>query len=102
MGTASAAFGKLQDRLWRNRHVSIRVKCKVYRAVVLTTLLYGAETWTVYRTQVKKLHAFMMRQLRTILNLTWKDKVTNTEILKRAGLPSMADIPIEMTIYAVN
>ena len=99
MGTASAAFGKLKDRLWRNRHVSIRVKCKVYRAVVLTTLLYGAETWTVYRTQVKKLHAFMMRQLRTILNLTWKDKVTNTEILKRAGLPSMADILIEKGLW---
>ena len=37
----------------------------------------------------------MMRQLRSILNLTWKDKVTNTEVLKRAGLPTMTDILIE-------
>ena len=28
-GKASAAFGKLQQRLWNNKHVSIRVKCKV-------------------------------------------------------------------------
>ena len=95
IGNASAAFGKLQDRLWKNRHVSVRVKCKVYRAVVLTALLYGAETWTVYRAQVQRLHAYMMRQLRAIQNVTWQDKVTNKEILERAGLPSMADILIE-------
>lgn len=95
MGVASGAFGKLQERLWKNRHVSIRVKCKVYRAVVLSSLLYGSETWTIYRTQVKKLSAFMMRQLRTIMNVTWKDKITNVEILRRAGLPSMADILIQ-------
>ncbi|XP_068676459.1 uncharacterized protein [Montipora foliosa] len=49
MRRASAVFGNLRERLWNNRHVSIRVKCKVYRAIVLATLLYGAETWTVYR-----------------------------------------------------
>jgi len=95
MGNASAAFGKLQNRLWKNKHVSVRAKCKVYRAVVLTALLYGAETWTVYRTQVKRLHSYMMRQLRSIQNVTWKDKIPNKEILQRAGLPSMADILIE-------
>jgi len=57
--------------------VSMRVKGKIYRAIVLSTLLYGAEAWTVYRRQVKKLHAFMMRQLRSIMRITWMDKVTN-------------------------
>ena len=48
MGKVSTAFAKLQDWLCKNKHVSINVKCKVYRAVVLSTLLYGAETWTSY------------------------------------------------------
>ena len=52
---------------------------KVYRATVLATLLYGAETWTVYRVQVKKLHTYMMRHLRAIMNISWKDKMANTE-----------------------
>ena len=30
LGKASLAFGKLRQRLWNNRHVSIRVECKVY------------------------------------------------------------------------
>ncbi|PFX25039.1 hypothetical protein AWC38_SpisGene10330 [Stylophora pistillata] len=55
IGKASAAFGKLQHRLWKNKHASIRAKCKVYTAVVLSSFLYGAEVWTIYRSQVKKL-----------------------------------------------
>ena len=69
MGKASAAYGKLQKRLWRNRHVTIRTKCKVHHAVVLSTLIYSAETWTIYQSQVKKLQAYMMRYLREIMNI---------------------------------
>ncbi len=102
LGKASVAFGKLQLRLWNNRHVSLRVKCKVYRAVVLSSLLYGAESWTIYRTQVKKLNAYMMRQLRDIMNIKWYDKIKNTEILRRANLPCMADILIERNLRWVG
>ena len=91
MAKASASFGRLRQRLWNNHHVSMRVKGKIYRAIVLSTLLYGAEAWTVYRRQVKKLHAFMMRHLRSIMRITWMDKVTNKEILERTGLPSPVD-----------
>ena len=89
MAKASASFGRLRQRLWNNHHVSTRVKGKIYRAIVLSTLLYRAEAWTVYRRQAKKLHAFMMRHLRSIMRITWMDKVTNKEIFERTGLPSM-------------
>ena len=72
------------------------VKCKVYRTTVLATQLYGAEMWTVYRVQVKKLHANMMRHLQAIMNISWKDKITNIEVLKWAGLPSIKDMLIQM------
>ena len=64
----------------------------------MSTLLYGAETWTVYRVQVKKLHGYMIRHLREILKISWRDKVTNEEIFKRSGLASMADILIERNL----
>ena len=88
----SKTFGRLRQRLWNNHHVSMRVKGKIHRAIVLSTLLCGAEAWTVYRRQVKKLHAFMMRQLRSIMRITWMDKVTNKEILEWTGLSSMEDL----------
>ena len=61
MTKASASFGRLRQRLWNNHHVSMRVKGNIYRAIMLSTLFYGAEAWTVYKRQVKKLQAFMMR-----------------------------------------
>ena len=94
MAKATASFGRLRQRLWNNHHVSMRVKGKIYRAI-----LYGAEAWTVYRPQVKKLHAFMMRHLRSIMRKTWMDKVTNKEILERTGLPSMEDLLIRKNLW---
>ena len=71
--------------------MSIRVKRKIYRAIILSTLLYGDETWTVYSRHVKKLHAFMIRHLPSIMKIRWQDKVTNIKVLKRARLPTMED-----------
>ena len=33
MGSASTAFGKLQDRLWKNRHASMKLTCPFLPAV---------------------------------------------------------------------
>ena len=99
MAKASASFGRLCQRLWNNHHVSLRVKGNIYHAIVLSTLLYGAEAWTVYRRQVKKLHALMMRHLRSIMRITWMDKVTNKEIFKLTGLPSMEDLLIRKKLW---
>ena len=76
----------------------MRVKGKIYRVIVLSTLLHGAEVWTVYTPQVKKMHAFIMRHLRSIMRITWMDKVTNKEILERTGLPSMEDLLIRKNL----
>ena len=55
MAKASTSFDRLRQRVWNNHPVSMRVKGKIYRAIVLSTLLYGGEAWTVYIRQVKKL-----------------------------------------------
>ncbi|XP_047497804.1 uncharacterized protein LOC125044886 [Penaeus chinensis] len=43
---ASSAFGRLRENVWERTGLSLTTKLKVYRAVVLTTLLYACETWT--------------------------------------------------------
>uniref|UniRef100_A0A0L8G1T4 Reverse transcriptase domain-containing protein n=1 Tax=Octopus bimaculoides TaxID=37653 RepID=A0A0L8G1T4_OCTBM len=42
------------------------VEVNVYKTVVLTTLLYGAESWTLYRKHFNQLDAFHMQCLRII------------------------------------
>ena len=53
-------------------------RLKARYTVQSSTLLYGAEAWAVYRRQVNKLHAFMMRHLRSIMRITWTE-ITRTD-----------------------
>ena len=86
---ASRAFGRLNARVWLNRALSVETKVSVYRAVVLTALLYGCETWTTYRRHVRMLESFHQKCLRAILNIRWQDRVTNTAVLQKSGLFSV-------------
>ena len=86
---ASSAFGRLRKKVWEKRGISQSTRVKVYKAVVLTTLLYGCEAWTVYRRYEKQLQQFHTRCLRRILNIRWNDFVPDTEVLERANLPSV-------------
>lgn len=54
----------------------------------------------IYRTKLINLSAFMRRQLRIVMNVTWRwgNKITNVKILRRGGLPSMTDILIEKNL----
>lgn len=61
----------------------------VYNACIISTLLYGSESWTTYSMQERRLNTFHLRCLRLILDISWQDKVPNTEVLSRANLPSM-------------
>ena len=51
---ASAAFCRLRGSVWDRNGIGLDAKFKVYRAVVLPTLLYACETWTVYQRHAKK------------------------------------------------
>ena len=86
---ASAAFGRLRESIWERRGLSLATKLKVYHAVVLTTLLYASETWTVYSRHAKQLNHFHLCCLRSLLRIKWQDKIPDTEVLERASIPSV-------------
>ena len=56
------------------------------RAAVLTIILYGSETWTIYRRHGRQLQHFHLRYFRIILNIRWQDKIPDTEVLQRAEI----------------
>jgi len=86
---ASSAFGRLRKQVWERRGISLHTKLKVYQAMVLPTLLYACETWTVYSRHAKRLNHFHTTSLRKLLRIRWQDRVPDTEVLNRAGLPSI-------------
>ncbi|KAL8582045.1 hypothetical protein ACOMHN_028026 [Nucella lapillus] len=89
IGKASAAMARLSKRVWENSMLTIKTKTQVYQACVLSTLLYGSESWTLYTHQERRLNTFHLRCLRRILGISWQDRVRNKDVLARAGIHSM-------------
>lgn len=92
IGKAATTFGKLTERAWNNKYLKTSTKTRIYEACVTSTLLYGAETWTTYKGQERKLNKFHLRCLRKILGIKWQDKVTNAQVLQRAKSMSIMSI----------
>ena len=65
---------------------------RLYEAIVLSTLLYSAEVWPLTATLTKRLNAAHHRWQRSILGISWKDRVTSEEVRVRTGQHSMDDI----------
>ena len=102
ISAASAAFGRLESRLWKERGVRLSTKVAVYKAVVITTLLYGCESWTTYRRHVRSLDQFHMRCLRRIARIKWQDKTPSTEVLRRCEIPGIEAFVIKAQLRWVG
>ena len=74
--------------MFGNQNLTIHTKIAVYVAVVISTILYGCETWVPYRHHIR-LPSFHIRRLQLILGLRWWHKVTHSEIRYKAGIPSI-------------
>ena len=86
---ATSAFGRLIKRLWTNNGISLGTKIAVYKATVITSLLYGCETWTLPKKQLNRLEKFHQTTLRKIARIRWFHKVTNYEVLSKCDIDSL-------------
>ena len=82
-------MSKLHKRVWSNNNLMVNTKLQVYKACVLSTLLYSSESWTSYAAQERRLNTFHLCCLRRILGMKWQDRIPNTDVLKQAGLPTI-------------
>ncbi|BHF73841.1 hypothetical protein SprV_0401692500 [Sparganum proliferum] len=83
---ATQAFGRLQNTV-RNRHgPQLSTKLMMYRAVILPTLRYRAETCTVYKERTRRLSHFHLNCCRRILKLRWRDGIPDRNVLEQTGI----------------
>nr|VZI29776.1 unnamed protein product [Spirometra erinaceieuropaei] len=95
---ASQAFGRLQSTVWNRHGLQLSTKIKMYNAVILPTLMYEAETWTVYAKQARRPNHFHLSCLRRMLRLNWQDRIPDTDVLERTGILSIYSILIQMQL----
>ena len=86
---ASVAFGRHRTNVWERNGIRLDTKLKVYKAVLLATLIYACETLTVYQRHAKRLNHFHLSCLRKLLKIRWQDKIPDTEVLKKAKMQNV-------------
>jgi len=67
--------------VWRQSRLSLHTKLRLYNALVVSVLLYSAETWTLTKSDEHKLEAFQMSCMRRILGIRWFDFVSNASVM---------------------
>ena len=78
------------QKLWKSKQLGIPLKCKLYRALVLSVVLYSSETWTMNKSTQRKLESFHTNCLRRILCLSYLERVTNKEVLARSRMSTLS------------
>ena len=83
IGKATRAFCSVKMIIWDRKEISKRLKVSLFKSVVMSSLLYGCETWAITGLQTLWLQAFVMGCLHGISKM---DKVRNVEVRKKAGM----------------
>lgn len=94
IGKAAAVFQRMNS-IWSNSAISTHIKLRLYSSIVLPTATYACETWKSMVKTDRRLNAFHQRCLRKILKITWRDRVTNEEILRRTNARTLQEIVTE-------
>ena len=76
--------------VWNERDISLKTKVRVYETLVLSVLLYNAETWTMKAADDSRVRAFEMSVLRRICGVSLRDKWRNSDI--KAHLETESDV----------
>ena len=79
LAKASQAFASLRST-WKARNIRLKTKLRIFKSNVISTLLYGSESWKVTKTISNKLDVFQNRCLRRILQIYWPNTITNEEL----------------------
>ena len=92
IGAAANVVGAMRKQVLDRRELKKSTKLRVYNAMVLPTLLYGCETWTMQQRHVSSLQALEMRYLRRVQGVTRLNRVRNEDIRRALRQDAVLDV----------
>ena len=75
-------------KIWKSS-LSRPLKLRLFAATVESVFLYGCEAWTITPKLAKEIDGCYTRMLRAVLNVHWKQHITNKELY--GELPKLSD-----------
>ena len=73
------------NNIWKDRSIPTQLKMKILQCLVWPIMLYGCETWTTKKADVKTIEAAEMWFYRRLLRVKWTERRTNDSILQELG-----------------
>ena len=90
---ANQTFNKHRKLVYQNDGLTMQKRIEIFHSLVLSRLLYGAETWCISEQKTKEyLHSAIVRLYRRILKCSSDQHLSDEEVMHRTGLPSPATL----------
>ena len=92
IGAVMRVVGAMRKELLERRELKKETKLRGFNAIVVPTLLYSCETWTVQKRHESRLQACEMMCFRRIEGVSRLDRMRNEDIRQSLGQVAMVDI----------
>ena len=70
------------DRIFKSRDITLPTKVRLVKAMVFPVVMYGCDSWTVKKTECRRIDAFELWCWRRLLRVPWTERRSNQSILK--------------------
>ena len=73
---AERAYNLLRNKLWGHKCIDEKTKINVFKAIVMSTLLYGMKTHSISQTKMKRFNWFCLRKLKSIMGKSHNEHIS--------------------------
>ena len=70
------------DSIFKSRDITLSTKVHLVKAMVFPAVMYGCESWTIRRTECRRIDAFELWCWRRLLRGRWTVRRSNQSILE--------------------
>ena len=70
------------DSIFKSRDITLPTKVRLVKAMVFPVVMYGCESWTVKKTECRRIDAFELWCWRRLLRVPWTARRSSQSILK--------------------
>ena len=70
------------DSIFKSRDITLPTKVRLVNSMIFPVVMYGCESWTIKKTEHRKIDAFELWCWRRLLRVPWTARRSNQSILK--------------------
>ncbi|KAF7247766.1 Adenylate cyclase type 1 [Varanus komodoensis] len=74
------------DSILKSRDITLPTKVCIVKAMVFPVAMYGCESWTIWKTEHKRIEAFGLWCWRRLLRVPWAARRSNRSVLEEINL----------------